>query len=449
MLRSSRSLRRIAEHRDRVVPQPAVGATLGRRALFAGAAGLVALAGAGRVRAASTGPDQNPVRIGCITSLGGPQDVLGRSILNGAQIAADQVNAKGGVGGRPLQIVAGDDHGNPERAVQLAQEMRRDGVNLFCGCLTSNVALAVTATLPAFDAVLISCSAQSDTLTHEAFNPHFFRVTDQVTMRSQAQARLMAQRHPDVTRWGAILPDSEHGRAAWTAFRDGLLDGCPAPDLQAPVLARLGERDFTAQVMALRQGGCDGLFVGIYGEDATAFYQQAQRAGLFTGIRVVTDSFNEFLTPLALGGACPENLWLGIAWYHGGYRHLEASRNLYDAYMLRTGNSLPSGLVGAGHAAVHAYAKAIAVAGRIGTGAVITSLSGMTVETAMGPVTFRAEDHQAVCDVNFVRLKASMPTGLDILDCARPEIEVAEFVRTDGASVIEPPSPGRRVARHA
>lgn len=54
-----------------------------------------------------------PLRIGCVTALTGPQEVIGRPILDGPNVAADQVNAMGGVLGRPVEVVPVDIHADP------------------------------------------------------------------------------------------------------------------------------------------------------------------------------------------------------------------------------------------------------------------------------------------------------------------------------------------------
>ena len=423
-----------------------------RRLFLGGAAGLLSSVQLSPVQAKAA---DGPIRIGCIVALSGPQEVLGRPILDSAEIAADEINAAGGVLGRKLEIVAGGGYADAGRAVELAREMTRDGVNLLCGLVTSDSALAVAATLPGLNAVLITCSAQTDKLTHEAFVPNVFRVTDQTYMRNRAQAHLMVQRYPGIARWGAILPESEYGHAAWAAFRDGLIEAYPEfakrdPVMDEPIFAKFGATDFRPQIAALQKNGADGLFVAVYGDDGISFYQQAMEAHGMAHFTAVADSFNEFLVPLSFGGSMPAELWLAMSWYYGGYQDVEMGRRLYDEYLRRSGNSLPSGLIYAGHSAVHAYAAAIAKVRSTETAAVIAALQGMTFETAKGPVTFRREDHQAVCDVNFVRIKRSSDkSDVGMVDFTRPDIEVAEFIRYAGASVIEPPSPGQPLAHHA
>ena len=420
-----------------------------RRSFLGGAAGLLAS------EPVWAQPANGPIRIGCIVALSGPQEVLGRPILDSAEIAADEINEAGGVLGRKLEIVAGGGYADADRAVELARQMGKEGINLLCGLVTSDSALAVAATLESLNAVLITCSAQTDKLTHEAFVPNVFRVTDQVYMRNRAQAHLMVQRYPNIARWGAILPESEYGRASWAAFRDGLIEAYPTyakrdPVMDEPVTAKFGATDFRPQIAELRKKGADGLFVAVYGDDGISYYQQAVGANALAHVTAVADSYNEFLVPLSFGGTMSPDLWLAMSWYYGGYQDIEKGRQLYIEYLRRSGNPLPSGLIYAGHSAVHAYAAAIAKARSTETAAVIAAMQGMTLDTAKGPVTFRAEDHQAVCDVNFVRIKRpSNASDLDMVDSTRSDIEIAEFIRYPGASVIEPPSPGKPIVHHA
>jgi len=74
----------------------------------------------------------------------------------------------------------------------------------------------------------------------------------------------------------------------------------------------------------------------------------------------------------------------------------------------------------------------------------MAALEGLTFDTAKEQVTLRPEAHQAICDVNFIRIKTSdAELTMDVNDYARPDVEIAEFVRYDGASVIEAPGPGK------
>lgn len=111
-------------------------------------------------------------------------------------------------------------------------------------------------------------------------------------------------------------------------------------------------------------------------------------------------------------------------------------KQLYDAYVAKTGDKYPLGYVEQGHAAVIAYARAIAKAGKTDAAAVVQALEGLSFDTAKGRRTFRKEDHQAILDVNFIKVDP---------DNSELGWKVADFVRIPGAEVIEPPSPGKPI----
>jgi branched-chain amino acid transport system substrate-binding protein len=408
---------------------------LARRTLLAGAAGLAVAAPAGGARAQARGA---PIHIGCITPLTGAQEVLGRPILTGAQIAAEQINAQGGVLGRPITIVPGDGAANPRVAEAAGRAMIADGVKLFCGGLRSEVAFALWPLMAPADAIMICCGAMSETLTHQAFSSHCFRICDHTYMRGRAQALLMAQRFPAVTQWAAIIPDIAYGHSAYAAFRNGLEHAYATlhntqVQVGEPIVTRFGQTDFHAEAAALANGPPRGLFVGVYGDDAIAFYKAVARSGAASKMAVLTDSINEFIVPFELGSDVPDNLWLALHWYYGGYQQNPIARDLYEANLRHTGDPMPLGFLNEGHSAVHAFAAAIRASGDTDPAKLIAALSGLSLDTAKGRVTLRAQDHQAICDINFVRIRQ--------MD-GEPGFEVSEFVRVDGASVIEPPAPG-------
>jgi branched-chain amino acid transport system substrate-binding protein len=416
--------------RNRVLPTT-------RRTLLATAGGAAASAILPRHTAHAQG---QTLRLGCITSLSGAQEILGRPILIGGQIAAAQINAQGGVLGKKIEIVERDDKAEATQALTVGRELIGNGVNLLFGIVTSPAALALTAIMQPSNAVLTICAASSDKLNHDAFGNHTFRVCDQAYMRQHAQAKLAAERFPEVTKWGAIIPDVEYGRSALAAFTDGLAKYYPQgkqASMAAPVLTRFGASDFKTQISTLMGMDIEGLFTAVYGGDGVTMLQQARPYGLLKKLKVISDTGNEFYIPKALGKNTPDTLWTGMHWYYGGYQNLPLGKALYDDYVAKTGDRYPLGFVNEGHSAVLGYAAAVRKAGSTDSAAVIAAMEGMTFDTAKGPVTFRKEDHQAICDVNFVRFETAQEA---------PGWKVAEFVRYPGADVIEPPTPGKPVA---
>jgi branched-chain amino acid transport system substrate-binding protein len=94
---------------------------------------------------ARSGAAQAPIRIGEINSFSGIGAPFTGPYWNGVQLAVDELNAKGGVLGRKLEVLKRDDKGQPAEAVKHAQELvTSDQVALIAGTFLSNVGLAVS-----------------------------------------------------------------------------------------------------------------------------------------------------------------------------------------------------------------------------------------------------------------------------------------------------------------
>lgn len=86
--------------------------------------------------------NREPIKLGFAASMTGNMGDLGVAGRDGAQMAVDEVNAAGGVGGRPLQLVARDDRSDPAVAKEVDRELIREGVVAIIGHLTSDMSLA-------------------------------------------------------------------------------------------------------------------------------------------------------------------------------------------------------------------------------------------------------------------------------------------------------------------
>ncbi|MGL4407149.1 MAG: ABC transporter substrate-binding protein [Zoogloea sp.] len=85
----------------------------------------------------------DPIRVGVSGPFTGGSSPLGISMLNGIRLATREINDKGGLLGRPLQLVERDDEGRPERGAQIAQELiHQERIVAGLGIVNTGVALA-------------------------------------------------------------------------------------------------------------------------------------------------------------------------------------------------------------------------------------------------------------------------------------------------------------------
>ena len=136
-------------------------------------AGLAAVASPVALRHAR---GEAPIRIGMPLALTGPAAEIGEQMRHGAEFWAKQLNAKGGLLGRPIELHVEDTTGDPATCVRKAQlVVERDDCRLLFGMVLSSEALAVVPKLAEWNAIFISSDNGDGRLTGESFVQNFFR----------------------------------------------------------------------------------------------------------------------------------------------------------------------------------------------------------------------------------------------------------------------------------
>ncbi len=162
-----------------------------RRILQAGLslAGASAL-GAPTLLRAQTG---GPIKIGHLTPMTGFLGALGEYATQGIKMAAEEINAAGGINGRPIELLS-EDSVNPQVASSKAQRMiERDGVALLCGEISSASALTISQVAARNKKLFLSIGARSDTLRGKDCNRYTFHVDIPVTVMVNAVGQALVR----------------------------------------------------------------------------------------------------------------------------------------------------------------------------------------------------------------------------------------------------------------
>ncbi|OYV47832.1 MAG: ABC transporter substrate-binding protein, partial [Burkholderiales bacterium 21-58-4] len=124
----------------------------------------------------SWGASESPIKIGMVDSTTGNFAVLGQSTIKGAQFAAAEINKKGGVLGRPLQVLVEDDAGSPGTGVDKASRLLdQSQVDFFTGTTNSAVSLSISQYAAAHGKLFVCSGGHVDKLTGPACNWATFR----------------------------------------------------------------------------------------------------------------------------------------------------------------------------------------------------------------------------------------------------------------------------------
>ncbi len=218
-----------------------------------------------------------PVRIGFAGELTGLQSDLGIQGRDGALLAVDDLNAAGGLDGRPLELLIEDDRGTPEGAVAADRALISANVVAIIGHMTSGQTLAGLAVTEPAGLVMLSPTASTTELSGQ--DDLFFRVISPAPDLAAALSRHAFQAQ-GLRRLAIILDLDNAGYSR--AFADGF-----TADLQAAggqVIERLeissaAKPDFAGLAQALRVAGPDAVLIVMSAADAAVLAQQVRLAG--------------------------------------------------------------------------------------------------------------------------------------------------------------------------
>ena len=208
------------------------------------------------------------IKIGLITALSGQSARAGEAITRGLTVAIDEINAKGGVLGKKLELVRRDDEATPAKGVIAARELvHREKVAVLFGGLDSPVSIAIIPVITEAKVPFMGPWAAGTPITHNGTNPNYaFRVSavDEIVDRAILQ---YAQKTYNTKKPGLILVNNPWGESNEKGLRAALAAKGVTP---AGIEKFEGnDVDVVPQLTRLKEAGADCLFlVGNVGPSA-------------------------------------------------------------------------------------------------------------------------------------------------------------------------------------
>jgi len=192
--------------------------TMNRRKFLGAGAGATALAwSAPAVWAQSRGP----ARIGAFGPMSGNAAAQGQSIRESVEMAVNLKNSAGGLLGKPIEVVIGDDAGKPEEAAVVARRLAsRDQVTLAIGSVSSPASLAAAQVFREEEVPQIVVSGTAQRITTQG-NEWVFRsaVPDRKLVGDMVD--FINEKMPKLKRFGFLYVNDDSARAASTRSSKG------------------------------------------------------------------------------------------------------------------------------------------------------------------------------------------------------------------------------------
>lgn len=358
---------------------------------------LVSLLGvsAAACKGSGSGGKQEPsktLRIGVITSLTGAQAAFGKAHKLGYEIAAAEINAKGGVLGKQVEIIYYDDEGKPDQAAQGTTKLiDQDNVPIILGAYSSETTLAVIRAVTPKGVPLIMPTATADN-TMETGSPWVFRICAGARAYASAMSDFLKNNGAPKT-IAIIYENTNFGQANGKAME------VAAPAAGMTVVAneayQAKETDYKALLQRVKEKDPEVIYYASYLLDAITLMKQTAQVDLNPRyLTAAGTGFSAAEFPSADKGAgkyaeytFSVSQWLPSAKWAG-------SKQFDEAYFKRA-STHPAYHGMQAYAALLVAADAIKNAGSEDHQKIADAIRKEHLDTPFGPIAFDAKGQNA------------------------------------------------------
>jgi branched-chain amino acid transport system substrate-binding protein len=341
-----------------------------RSALLAGALAL----GAGAAHA------QN-IPIAVVGPLTGSNAALGEQMKRGAEMAVADINAKGGVLGKKLDLILADDACDPKQAVAAANDVVGKKVVFVAGHYCSSSSIPASAVYNEAGVLQITPASTNPALTDDAAKKgwnNLFRTCGRDDAQGAVAGKYLAA-HYKGKRVAIIHDKTAYGKG----IADETMKAMNAAGLKQTMYEAItqGDKDFSALVSKMKQANIDVIYFGGYQTEGGLIVRQMRDQGLkaqFIGAdALVTEEFWKITGPAGEGT---------LMTFSPDPRKVPAAKAVVDRFMAEKYN--PEGYTLYTYAAIQAFAQAADKAKSVKVDDLSKALHSMTAQTVIGPLTW-------------------------------------------------------------
>ena len=320
---------------------------------------------------------QTPIKIGASMSVTGTYAKPGTYQKQGYDVCIDELNAKGGILGRKVELVIYDDQSTPATAVRLYEKLiTEDKVDAVMGPYSSAVSEAVANVTEKYKKVMVAPLAATTSIFKKGRKYIFMVITPAenyldglIDMAAKRGLKTVAIIHEDT-----LFPKASAAGTVEAAKKKGM-------QVVLQEAYPKGNTDFSALLVKIKAANPDVIAAGTYFDDAVAITRQMKELNV-----------NPKMFGLTVGGDLPEfyDLLKQNAEYVYGSTQWDESlpypgqKEFLAAYKAKFKGQEPSYHTAAGYAGCLIYAEAVKKAGTLDADKVREQLLKMEIKTAFG-----------------------------------------------------------------
>ncbi len=334
-------------------------------------------------------PAGEPVKVGLIQPLTGSVAASGGYVRSGTEIARDWINERGGVLGRPVQLVIEDNKSDPKEAASAAEKLIvSDKVPCIIGCWGSSMTLAALPKVEQYGVPLLVETSSAGAITTSG-NPWVFRISPSSSREVAGFARYYD--NFKITKADFLNVNTDWGRTSDKEYGD--LVASKGGSKGASEFMEQSATDMGAQLTRIQQSGGDTLFLTTAVEQIVLVMKQMQERRM-TPQLITTGGSNAPDQLIEQAGAAAEGSYhvlFFMPWFPEAMPNPSLAMSFIEEWK-RRGHPM-SGITEGfrGHDALLTLTEAIGKAGKAEAGAIKDALWTVQVQGLNGPIKFEKE----------------------------------------------------------
>lgn len=330
-------------------------------------------------------PAADEIVIGVAGPMTGDLAPFGKQLKSGAQQAVDDLNDEGGVLGKHVRLVVGDDQCDPSRAVRVASDLINKGVVFVAGHFCSGSSIPASALYAETGGIVqITPASTNPRLTEDAAARGvntLFRTVGRDDRQGIFAGAWLANTYAG--KKVAILDDtSPYGRGVADEVAKAMVASGLTPALRDTIVQK--QKNYAPIIATLKDAQIDAVYIGGYHDDVAVLVRQA-REQKFMGLIASDDALNTYEF-WRLAGSAGE----GVRYTDGApLSDLPGAKDVVAR--IRAHGSEPEGFALTGYAAVQAWAAGVAIAQTTDAERVAQALHTNTIPSVIGDLAWDAK----------------------------------------------------------
>jgi len=344
------------------------------------------------VPAVTCGPaEPETIKIGVVMDLSGDLAPMGARMLDGARLAAQEINAAGGVLGKDVELVEEDGKTDPSAGLDRVKKLIEiDGVQVIVGPMISGTSKLAIPYAKEHAVPCITMSATAFELSEVDGTEWFFRAC----LLDDAQGRVLSDVviENGYSKLATIVLNNLYGKGVQKALVEGLQEKGWGGKVVAEVEYDEAKKDYRTELGQIKDSNPDVVLLVSYADDGIIIFKQALEMGLDTIAWLGCDG--NYGSGLFKEPRSAEFMEKAIV---AGTRTVGFG-STYEQFVAKytsTYGEAPEIYCDTTYDAVQAAAKAIEKAGKYDGAAIRTALTTLSFEGASGPISFDARGDRA------------------------------------------------------